>query len=137
MTASKRSWLARHCRSQASPPLLFGGRGVRPFPFSVPPRREWSAGRRQEVCETSFGGALRSAPPGRLARPPAPVGVGAAPPGAPPGLAGAYVACRPRLSDQAAPHECGGLTGEATPVYSPIGILSRGFRELRDFKFVR
>src|SRR5215204_3856747 len=83
MTASKRSWLARHCRSQASPPLLFGGRGVRPFPFSVPPRREWSAGRRQEVCETSFGGALRSAPPGRLARPPAPVGVGAAPPGAP------------------------------------------------------
>src|SRR3954453_7439778 len=41
MAASKRSWLARECRSQASPPLLFGGLGVRPFPlFRSPPFRK-------------------------------------------------------------------------------------------------
>src|SRR5437763_1563643 len=65
------------------------------FPFflspslSLPRKRgreregQWSAGRRQEVCETSFGRALRSAPP-EAGEASAPVGLGAAPPGAPP-----------------------------------------------------
>src|SRR4051794_27030498 len=74
------------------------------FPFSFPPKRGWSAPDlgftrdrlvyvrksgvpdlrwRQRVCETLFGGALRSAPP-EAGEASAPVGVGAAPPGAPP-----------------------------------------------------
>src|SRR4051812_10808699 len=63
--------------------LIFEGAGIALPCFPSPAEaRQWSAGRRQEVCETSFGGALRSAPP-EAGEASAPVGVGAAPPGAP------------------------------------------------------
>src|SRR5215208_2492095 len=99
-------------QSSSAAPIVWCGRGVRPFPFSVP--REGMERTRSRVYPRSarliaqvgytglaiapegwrdpLGRSLAIGPAGEAGEAsPAPVGVGTAPPGAPPGLAGAYV----------------------------------------------
>ena len=53
------------CFSQRSASPILYGAGNAGVPFSVSPKREWSAGRRQGVCEAPLGRPLRSGAPAR------------------------------------------------------------------------